>query len=156
MVKITLKAYNQNEQWLFPPSFDSFVPKDSPARLVNDIVDNLAIDEIMATYKGGGTSSYHPRMMLKVIFFAYMNNVYSCRKIEKQMEQNVLYMWLSGNQHPDFRTINDFRSHRLKHTINDLFVRVVEMLCEMGCLSLKELYVDGTKIESRANKYTFV
>ena len=156
MVKITLKAYNQNEQWLFPPSFDSFVPKDSPARLVNDIVDNLAIDEIMATYKGGSTSSYHPRMMLKVIFFAYMNNVYSCRKIEKQMEQNVLYMWLSGNQHPDFRTINDFRSHRLKHTINDLFVRVVEMLCEMGCLSLKELYVDGTKIESRANKYTFV
>ena len=92
MGKITLKAYNQNEQWLFPPSFDSFVPKDSPARLVNDIVDNLSIDEIMATYKGGGTSSYHPRMMLKVIFFAYMNNVYSCRKIEKQMEQNVLYV----------------------------------------------------------------
>lgn len=156
MAKLTLKEYNQHEQWMFPPSIDSFVPQNSPARLVNEIVDKLDITGILATYKGGGTSAYHPRMMLKVIFFAYMNNTYSCRKIAAQLEQNVLYMWLSGNQRPDFRTINNFRSLHLKDTINDLFVRVVKMLCEMGYLSLRELYVDGTKIESRANKYTFV
>ena len=156
MVKVTLKEYSQNDQWLFPPSIGSFVPPNSPARLVSDIVDQLDITEVMDTYCGGGTSSYHPRMMLKVIFFGYMNNIYSCRKIEKQMSENVLYMWLSGNQHPDFRTINDFRSKHLKTTINRLFVQVVVMLCEMGCLSLREAYIDGTKIESRANRYTFV
>mgnify|MGYP006327580601 FL=1 len=156
MAKVTLKEYSQNDQWLFPPSIGSFVPPNSPARLVSDIVDQLDITEVMDTYCGGGTSSYHPRMMLKVIFFGYMNNIYSCRKIEKQMSENVLYMWLSGNQHPDFRTINDFRSKHLKTTINRLFVQVVVMLCEMGCLSLREAYIDGTKIESRANRYTFV
>ena len=156
MAKVTLKEYSQNDQWLFPPSIGSFVPQNSPARLVSDIVDQLDITEVMDTYSGGGTSSYHPRMMLKVIFFGYMNNIYSCRKIEKQMSENVLYMWLSGNQHPDFRTINDFRSKHLKTTINRLFVQVVVMLCEMGCLSLREAYIDGTKVESRANRYTFV
>ena len=156
MANIPLKYYNQDEQWLLPPSLGSLVPKDSPARLVSDIIDQLDIKEIMDTYKGGGTSAYAPRMMLKVIFFAYFNNIYSCRRIASLLEQNVLYMWLSGNQRPDFRTINNFRSLHLKETINKLFTKVVVMLCEMGCLSLKELYVDGTKIESRANKYTFI
>ena len=156
MAKVPYKSYSQNQLWLLPPSIEDLVPQNSPARLVSEIVDKLDISGIISTYKGGGASSYNPRMMLKVIFFAYMNNIFSCRKIAVQLEQNVLYMWLSANQHPDFRTINNFRSQHLKSTINALFSQVVLMLCEMGCLSLKELYVDGTKIESRANKYTFV
>jgi hypothetical protein len=95
-------------------------------------------------------------MMLKVLFYAYMNNIYSCRKIGKQLLENIHYMWLSGNQTPDFRTINNFRSLHLKGAINRLFTQVVLMLVEMGYISLQTVYIDGTKMESRAGRYTFV
>lgn len=156
MAKISFKEYNQNQIVLFPPSIDSLIPEDSPVRLVNHIVDELDLSQINFGYKGGGTSSYHPRMLLKVLFYGYLNNIYSCRKIESQLEQNIHYIWLSGNQHPNFRTINNFRSLRLKTSVHKLFVQLVYMLVDMGYITLKEVYVDGTKIESKANRYSFV
>jgi hypothetical protein len=95
-------------------------------------------------------------MMLKIVLFAYLNNIYSCRKIEEANRYNVLYMWLSAMQTPDHNTINVFRSKHLKDTIHDIFTQVVLKLVAMGQLSLEEVYVDGTKLESRANRYTFV
>lgn len=156
MSKPVFKANFQGQISLFPARLDQNISEDSPVRLINQIVDNLDISEIEKTYAGGGTSSYHPRMMLKVLFYAYMNNIYSCRKIGKQLLENIHYMWLSGNQTPDFRTINNFRSLRLKGTINQLFTQVVLMLVDMGYISLQTVYIDGTKMESRANRYTFV
>ncbi len=156
MAKISWKPYNQGQGVLFPVSIDSKIPEDHPVRLVNHIVDELDLSDIDFGYKGGGNSSYHPRMLLKVLFYAYLNNVYSCRKIATQLEQNIYYIWLSGDQQPNFRTINNFRSLRLKQSIHKLFVQIVFILVDMGYISLKELYVDGTKLESRANRYTFV
>src|SRR5690554_5351025 len=156
MAKVSFKEYSQGQGVLFPMSIDSKIPEDSAVRLVNRIVDELDLTNIDFGYKGGGNSSYHPRMMLKVLFYAYLNNVYSCRKIASQLEQNIHYMWLSGDQQPNFRTINNFRSLRLKDNIHGLFVQVVYMLVEMGYITLKEIYIDGTKIESKANRYTFV
>ena len=156
MAKVSFKEYSQGQGVLFPMSIDSKIPENSAVRLVNRIVDELDLTDINFGYKGGGNSSYHPRMMLKVLFYAYLNNVYSCRKIASQLEQNIHYMWLSGDQQPNFRTINNFRSHRLKDNIHGLFVQVVYMLVEMGYITLKEIYIDGTKIESKANRYTFV
>ena len=150
------KEYNQGEIVLFPPSLDEMIPSNSPVRLINQIVDQLDITPILATYEGGGTSSYHPRMMLKVLFYAYLNNIYSCRKIEKCLLENLHYMWLSGKQFPDFRTINNFRSLHLKDSIHGIFTQIVLMLVDMGYVSLKTIYVDGTKIESAANRYSFV
>jgi hypothetical protein len=95
-------------------------------------------------------------MMLKLVLYAYLNNVYSCRKIEKQNLENIHYMWLSDMQTPDHNTINNFRSKNLKDTINGIFTQVVVILVEMGYLSLDVIYTDGTKIESRSNRYTFV
>jgi len=95
-------------------------------------------------------------MLLKVVFYAYMNNVYSCRRIEHEMNHDIYYMWLSGNQHPQFNTINRFRSEHVKDVINGLFVQVVKYLVGEGVLSLDVQYIDGTKMESVANKYTFV
>src|SRR5574344_239704 len=103
MAKISYKKYNQGQGVLFPVSIDSKIPEESPVRLVNHIVNELDLSDIDFGYKGGGTSSYHPRMMLKVLFYAYLNNIYSCRKIATQLEQNIHYMWLSGDQTPDFR-----------------------------------------------------
>jgi len=156
MSKPVFKLNFQGQISLFPARLDQNIAEDSPVRLVNQIVDKLDISDIEKTYAGGGTSSYHPRMMLKVLFYAYMNNIYSCRKIGKQLLENIHYMWLSGNQTPDFRTINNFRSLHLKGTINRLFTQVVLMLIEMGYISLQTVYIDGTKMESRAGRYTFV
>jgi len=156
MKKPVFKSNFQGQISLFPARLDQNIAEDSPVRLIDQIVDKLDITDIEKTYSGGGTSSYHPRMMLKVLFYAYMNNIYSCRKIGKQLLENVHYMWLSGNQTPDFRTINNFRSLHLKGTINRLFTQVVLMLIEMGYISLQTVYIDGTKMESRANRYTFV
>ena len=156
MAKIVFKSHNQGQISLFPASLDEKIPADSPVRLINQIVDNLDISDIIDSYKGGGTSSYHPRMMLKVVLFAYLNNIYSCRKIENALHDRITFMWLSGMQSPDHNTINRFRSSHLKDSINKLFTQVILLLVEMGYLSLDVVYVDGTKMESRANRYTFV
>jgi len=154
--KVVIKEYNQGQQILFPERLDAYISEDSPVRLINQIVDQLDLTEVIATYKGGGSSCYSPRMLLKVLFYSYMNNIYSCRRIEKAMKENIHYLWLSGKQFPKYNTINNFRSLHLKDSINQLFTQVVIMLVEMGYITLKEQYVDGTKIESKANKYTFV
>jgi len=156
MTKAVFKQYNQGQICMFPMSLDEKISPNAPVRLVNQIVDNLDISKVLDTYKGGGTSSYHPRMMLKLVLYAYLNNIYSCRKIEKQNLENIHYMWLSDMQTPDHNTINNFRSKNLKDTINGIFTQVVMILVEMGHLSLDVLYTDGTKIESRSNRYTFV
>jgi hypothetical protein len=95
-------------------------------------------------------------MMLKVLFYSYLSNIYSCRKIEKALGENIHFMWLSGNSIPDFRTINYFRGKRLRSEIHHLFSQIVQLLVELGYVSLDVQYIDGTKIESAAGRYTFV
>ena len=155
--KIIHKSYNQNDNLLFPPSLGELIPENHPVRTVSAIIDRLDISDIESTYKGGGTSSFHPRMLLKVIVYSYMSNVYSGRRMERLLHENVNYMWLSGMSRPDFRTINRLRSERLcDGRFEDLFRQTVIMMNEEGVVSLKVQYIDGTKIESVANKYTFV
>jgi transposase len=156
MAKALFKSYNQGGVLMFPASFEDEIPQNSPVRLISQIVDKLDISSVLDTYSGGGTTSYHPRMLLKVIFYAYTNNIYSCRKIFKQLQEDIHYIWLSGNQTPDFRTINNFRSLHLKDTIHELFTQVVLLLVEMGHLSIQTVYVDETKLESQADRYIFV
>jgi hypothetical protein len=94
--------------------------------------------------------------MLKTVIFAYLSNIYSCRKIEDAVKDRITFMWLAGGLEPDHNTVNRFRSKHLKNTINEIFTQVVTMLVEMGYLTLDVAYIDGTKMESRANRYTFV
>jgi transposase len=156
MVKIIFKEYTQGQGCLFPMRPDDKIPSNAPVRLVSQIVDHLDISKVMETYTGGGTSSYHPRMMLTLVLYAYLNHTYSCRNIEKQNLENIHYMWLSGMQTPDHNTINTFRSSHLKDSIHQIFTQAVLLLAGMGYLSLDVLYTDGTKRESRAHRYTFV
>jgi hypothetical protein len=94
-------------------------------------------------------------MMLKAVIYGYMNNVYSCRRIEERLLRDVHFIWLAGYEKPDFATINRFRN-RVKKEINAVFTQVVLLLAERGFVSLDVEYIDGTKIESKANRYTFV
>ena len=156
MAKVVFKSYNQNDNLLFPPCLGDFIAENDPVRVLNTIVDNLDISRIEDSYEGGGASSYNPRMLVKVVFYAYLQNVYSGRKMEQLLRRDVNFMWLSGMQRPDFNTINLFRKNRLADVVDDIFTQVVQMLVEGKFVSLDVQYVDGTKIESVANKYTFV
>lgn len=156
VLSVAFKAYQQHQGMLLPPSLDELIGKDHPVRTVNQVLDKVDIDPLVKKYKGGGSSSFHPRMLLKVLVYAYINNTYSSRKIEAALKENIHYMWLSGMSTPDHNTINRFRGERLKEVLEKIFTGVVLLLCEEGLLSLKELYTDGTKIEASANRYTFV
>ena len=94
-------------------------------------------------------------MMLKAVIYGYMNNLYSCRKIESALKRDIHFIWLAGYEQPDFNTINRFRN-RVKEEINHVFTQLVIMLAEKGFITLDVEYIDGTKIESKANRYTFV
>jgi len=153
---IRFKSVTSQQSVLFPSNLSDKIAANHPVRIVNQAVDKLNIDDILSSYKGGGTSSYHPRVMIKILFYSYLNNIYSCRKIARQLEENIHYMWLSGEATPNFRTVNNFRSHKLQGKIQNLFAGLVELMVEMGYVSLDTQYIDGTKIEAASNKYTFV
>ena len=99
MAKVAFKANYQGQGCLFPLRLDEKIPQNSPARLVNKIVDELDLGKIFSCYSGGGCSSYDPRMMLKVVLYAYLNNIYSCRKIANALLDRVSFMWLAGTRH---------------------------------------------------------
>ena len=155
MAKLHFCSYIPNQTVLFPQRIDENIAADDPVRIVNAVVDNLNLDNFKKLYKETGRSAYHPQMILKVIIYAYMNNIYSCRKIEKLLLRDIHYIWLAGHEHPDFITINRFRN-RVKEEINNVFTQLVLVLADKGFISLDVEYIDGTKIESKANKYTFV
>jgi transposase len=154
--KVVFKSYTPNQVVMLPPSLEELIEKNHPVRIVNQVIDKIDIDPLLKKFKGGGTSSYHPRMLLKVLVYGYVNNVYSSRKMESALKENIHFMWLSGMNKPDHNTINRFRSERLKDVLKTVFSQVVMLLSEAGHLSLKEIYTDGTKLEAQANRYTFV
>lgn len=154
--KVPFKPYHDKQSMLFPPNIDELVPSGHPVRIVDSIIDKVDIHCIMDTYPGGGSSGYHPRMLLKVLIYAYLRNIYSSRQIEESLKENIHFMWISGMSKPDHNTINRFRGKRLDGNLKEIFGSVVEMLAAEGYLSIKEVYIDGTKMEANANRYTFV
>ena len=155
-LSVVFKANHQHQIMAFPPSLDELVAADHPVRVVHDVLERVDITALMQQYKPGGASSYHPRMLLKALVYAYINNIYSSRKIEQALQESIYFMWLTGMSKPDHNTINRFRGQRLQKSLQPIFTQVVLLLCEEGLLSLKDLYTDGTKIEANANRYTFV
>lgn len=154
--KIVFKDYTPNQMMLLPPSLEELIEENHPVRVVNDVIDRIDIAPLLGKYNPGGTSVYHPRMLLKVLIYAYLSNIYSSRKIEAALKENVHFMWLAAMNKPDHNTIARFRSDRLKDVLRDIFTQVVKLLIEEGLVNIKNLYTDGTKIESVANRYTFV
>ena len=151
--KAVFKPYIQNQGMLLPPSLDEMIAKDHLVRIVNEVIDQLDLEILLKEYKGGGTSSFHPKMMLKVWVYGYITKVYSSRKIAKALKENIPFMWLSGMQHPDFRTLNDFRTNRMKSVIKDVFTQVVVFCLKQRFIDLSVLYADGTKYQANANKF---
>ena len=152
---VVFKRYSQNQQFLLPKNINDFVGSGHIARLISEIIDGMDVGFILETYKGGGTSSYDPRMMLKTWILGFVNRVYSCRLVAKNLRENLAFIWISGNQTPDFHTLNNFRL-RLKDDIKKVFKQIVLYGIEVGIIEGKDVFIDHTKIEANANKHKIV
>lgn len=143
------------DQLQLPLSFEDFIPQNHLVRVVNTVVDSLELKPLYDRYKEGGCPAYHPRMMLKVMIYSFTQKIYSSRQIAKALRENINFMWIAGGNKPDFRTINRFRLD-MKDIIEDVFYDIVRLLIKKGYINLQNYFLDGTKIEANANKYTFV
>lgn len=153
--KLHFRDYNPKQMILFPQRLDKDIAENDPVRVVDAVIDNLQLEDFKKLYRERGRSPYHPKMMLKAVIYGYMNNIYSCRKIASALKRDIHFIWLAGYEQPDFNTVNRFRN-RVKEEINEVFTQLVLILAERGFITLEVEYIDGTKIESKANKYTFV
>lgn len=153
--KVTFKPYDM-KQLKLPIDLGVDIPDNHLVKIINSAIEKMDISSLINQYKGGGTSAYNPQMMLKVLVYAYTQRIYTSRKISKALRENIYFMWISGKQTPNFRTINIFRSTKMKKAIDEVFTRVMELLLEEGLVNLNDYFLDGTKIESKSNKYTFV
>ncbi|WP_284646542.1 transposase [Paenibacillus silviterrae] len=143
------------DQLFLPPSLGELIPANHVVRIVDKAIERLDDKLFIEHYPGGGRSNYHPKLMTKVIVYGYTQRLYSSHLIAKAVRENIPFMWLAAMQQPDFRTINRFRSERMKELINKVFTEVLEMLIEEGFVKLDHYFLDGTKIEANANRYTF-
>ena len=156
MTQPKFKTYTRDQLLLIPQSWEEKIRDGHPVRIVDQVVDQLNLAKLFSSYKGGGTTSHNPKMLLKAIIYAYIRNIYSSRKIEDAIKSDIHFIWLCGNCEPDHNTINRFRTEKAAPVLKDIFKQIVLLLAQEGLVSLKEMYVDGTKIEANANRYTFV
>jgi transposase len=156
MAKIIFKKDKSNQLMLLPPDMGSLIPENHLVRVVDKVINEIEISTLFNTYKGGGTSSYHPRTMLKIITYAYIEKIYTTRRIEKALRENINFMWISGMITLDHGTIYNFKAKRLKQAVEDVFASVVEVLLSSGYVKAENLFIDGTKIEANANRYSYV
>ena len=150
------KNYTSNDNLLLPPCLGDFIPQNDPVRVVHRIIAQINLEELYRRYSPKGCSAYHPRMMLQILVYAYLRNIYSSRRIEEFCRNDIRFMWLTGNVTPDHNTINRFRSSRLKDVLKTIFATIVKFLVSEGLVSLDVACTDGTKMEADANRYTFV
>jgi len=152
-----MKKYREthkHQYQLLPPSLDELIEKDHIVRVVDEFVTSLSPAICDRAFKGGGAPSYHPQMMLKIILAAYSSKIFSSRQIAKAVRQDVTFMWLSGMQRPSFNTINRFRSDYFRDILSDVFTELLNFFHDRNYISFSDYFVDGTKLEADAGKYS--
>ena len=152
--KVVFKPYDAM-QLALPMEMSIRIPENHLCRVIDAAVEGMALKHLDSMYKGGGTSSYNPRMMLKLLMYAYAQKIWSSRQIAKAARENIHFMWLARGNEPDFRTLNRFRG-QLKEVVSDTFRELVLYLGSKGKLKLENYFLDGTKMEANASKYSFV
>ena len=145
-------------QLVLPLSLEGLVPDDDSVRLLSHELEELDYTLLYQAYSAKGRNpAVDPKTMFKILTYAYSQNIYSSRKIETACKRDINFMWLlAGQKAPDHSTIARFRSGFLETACEDLFYQMVKRLADSQELSKETVFIDGTKIESCANKYTFV
>jgi transposase len=148
------QPYEPDQPLLFPPSPRDWLPEDHLSYFISDTVDALDISAIEATYRraGGGTLSYHPRLMLKLLVYSYCTGIFSSRAIARGVEENVALRVLAAGHSPSHRTLCRFRTDHIT-TFEDLFVQVVRIAQEAKLVKMGTLAIDGTKLKANASKH---
>jgi len=140
-------------KFLLPPSVDEWLPERHLARFVVEVVESLDLRAMAGSYRGSGSASYHPAMLLGLLIYGYATGVFSSRKLERATYDSVAFRFIAGNDHPDHDTIATFRKRFLKE-IEALFVRVLAFAREMGVLQMGTVALDGTKIHANASRHS--
>jgi len=150
----TFKTYLPEQDLLLPPSLHDWLPDDHLAYFVSDVVDQLDLSLIESVYEkeDRGQPPYHPSMMTKVLVYGYCVGVFSSRKIQKRLVEDVAFRVLAAGNQPDFRTISDFRKLHLK-ALEELFEQVLRLAFEVGTLKLGRVALDGSKVKANASKH---
>jgi transposase len=139
--------------FLMPPSVDEWLPEKHLARFVMEVIDGLDLGRMAKAYRGSGSASYHPSMLLGLLVYGYATGVFSSRKLERATYDSVAFRFIAANQHPDHDTIAAFR-RRFLGQITELFVQVLDLAREMGLLRMGMVALDGTKIHANASRHS--
>lgn len=148
--KYNFREYNQDQIFIIPVSKDKFLESNHPAIIIDTIIERLDLTKLYMIYSNEGNPPYHPKMMLKVLFYAYYDGIMSCRTIWDSVIHRSDFIFLAAGQVPDFRTINNFRLRHLDD-LHDLFTQIVMMCKELDMIDFKHLAIDGEKIQANAS-----
>jgi transposase len=147
------RPIDRDTAFLFPPSVDEWLPQRHLARYVVEVVEGLDLSEMVRSYRGSGSASYHPAMLLSLLIYGYATKVFSSRAIERASYDSVAFRFIAANAHPDHDTIASFR-RRFLPQIEALFVEVLKLARTMGMLKLGTVALDGTKIHANASRHS--
>ncbi len=151
---LNVRGYNNKDALLFPAAIGDYLPKDHLSWVIDEVVEQLDLRSLYTKVPSVGNSSYHPKMMLKILFYGYATSSFSSRKIARGLETDVAFIFLSGMQKPDFRTISDFRKNNLKE-LAGIFVQIVRLCRELGLVELGHIALDSTVLKASANRDQF-
>jgi transposase len=147
------RTIDRQTGFLLPPSVDEWLPEKHLARGVVEVIDGLDLRAMSGSYRGSGSASYHPRMLLGILVYGYATGVFTSRKLERATYDSVAFRFIAANDHPDHDTIAAFRRRFLKE-IEALFVQVLQLAREMGVLKMGTIGLDGTKIHANASRHS--
>jgi transposase len=139
--------------YLLPPSVDEWLPERHLARFIVEVIDRLDLSAMSGSYRGTGSASYHPALLLGILIYGYATGVFSSRKLERATYDSVAFRFIAANDHPDHDTIATFR-RRFLEEIEGVFVQVLELAREMGMLKMGTVALDGTKIHANASRHS--
>src|SRR5256714_11846142 len=148
------RPYYPDEDLLLPPSLREWLPEKHLAYFVSDVVDHLDLSSMDAVYgnEKRGQPPYDPQMMTKLLVYGYCVGVFSSRRIQQRLTEDIAFRVLAAGNAPNFRTISDFRKIHLG-TLEGLFEQVLKIALEAGAMKLGRVALDGTKVKANASKH---
>jgi transposase len=147
------RNFDRDTAFLLPPSVNGWLPEKHLARFIVEVIDALDVSAMSKSYRGSGSASYHPKLLLGVLVYGYATGVFSSRKLERATYDSVAFRFIAANDHPDHDTIATFRRRFLKE-IEALFVQVLLLAREMGMLKMGTVALDGTKVHANASRHS--
>lgn len=148
-MKLNIREYDNHQTLIFPPCIGDYLPWEHLAWIVDEVIEKLDLSCLFNKISSEGNPSYHPGMMLKVLFYGYATKVFSSRKIATKLESDIAFIFLAGMQKPNFRTISDFRKNNIEE-IKELFVQIVQLCQRVGMVKLGHISLDSTVIKANA------